>query len=144
MSRDGTSPLCRVGQRQRGLGAIAAIVILVILATLAGFITTLSTSQQVGSGLDVEGTRTYLAAHAGLEWGKFQTKSGSCAASTSLTVDGKTVVVTCSVSSTGAAVEVGLGAIYALSATACNTSPCPATTPGPQYVERKLSALVER
>lgn len=129
---------------QQGLGAIAAIVILVVLATLAGFITTLSTSQQVGSGLDVEGSRTYLAAHAGMEWGKFQTKSGACAASTSLTIDSKTVVVSCSESNAGSAVEVGLGAIYALSATACNASPCPAPSPGPQYVERKISALVER
>lgn len=129
---------------QRGLGAIAAIIVLVILATLAGFITTLSTSQQVGSALDVEGSRAYLAAHAGLEWGKFQTKSGACAASTTLAIEGKTVVVACSLSNAGSAVEVGLGSIYALSATACNTSTCPATTPGAQYVERKLSALVER
>jgi MSHA biogenesis protein MshP len=137
-------PAYVIRRTQQGLGAIAAIVVLVILATLAGFITTLSTSQQVGSGLDVEGSRTYLAAHAGLEWGKFQTKAGACTASSSLTIEGKTVVVTCSVSGTGDAVEVGLGAIYALSATACNASPCPATSPGPQYVERKLSALVER
>ena len=144
MFPDSTATIRPGVRHQRGLGAIAAIIILVVLATLAGFITTLSTSQQVGSGLDVEGSRTYLAAHAGLEWGKFQTKSGSCAATTTLTIEGKTVVVTCSVSSTGSAVEVGLGSIYALGATACNASPCPASAPGPQYVERRLSALVER
>jgi MSHA biogenesis protein MshP len=144
MSPETTVPMPVGTRAQRGLGAIAAMVILVILATLAGFITTLSTSQQVGAGLDVEGSRMYLAAHAGLEWGKFQTKNGTCAASTTLTIEGKTVVVSCAVSSTGSAVEVGLGSIYALSATACNTSPCPSSSPGLQYVERKLSALVER
>ena len=31
-----------------------------------------------------------------------------------------------------------------LTATACNQSSCPATAPGPRYVERRLAALIER
>lgn len=129
---------------QRGFGAVAAIVILVILATLAGFIATLSSSQQVGSALDVQGTQAYLAAHAGIEWGKYQTKSGSCAGTTTLTLNPYTVVVTCSVSNTGSAVEVGLGSIYAITSTACNSTSCPSSAPGALYVERRLATLVER
>lgn len=140
------SPKFKTGLRyiQQGFGAVAAMVILVILATLAGFIASLSTSQQVGSALDVQGTQAYLAAHAGIEWGKYQTAVGGCAASTTLTLSPYTVVVTCSVSNSGSAVEVGLGSIYAITSTACNTTSCPSTAPGALYVERRLSTLVER
>ena len=96
----------------------------------------------------MQGSQAYLAAHAGLEWAKFQTVSASCAASTSLTgataVNGYTVTVTCSTENTGSAVEAGLGSIYLLTATACNDTTCPQTSPGPFYVERRLTALIER
>lgn len=55
--------------RQRGLGVIAAIVILVILAALAGFIVSVTTTQNVTFAQDVQGARAYQAAHAGIEWG---------------------------------------------------------------------------
>jgi MSHA biogenesis protein MshP len=138
----------RPDKKQRGLGIIAAIVILVIFAGLSAFIARLSSGQAIGSALDVQGSQAYLAAHAGLEWAKFQTVSASCAASTPLTgataVNGYTVTVTCATINTGAAVEAGLGSIYLLTATACNDTTCPQTNPGANYVERRLTALIER
>lgn len=130
---------------------IAAIVVLVLFATLSVFIVNLSSSQQVGSALDVEGTQAFLAAEAGIEWGKCQTlpacngtASANCAASTTLTVSGFTVVANCATASTGSAIEAGLGSIYLLTATACNSSACPNASPSAFYVERRVSALIER
>jgi|ABSR01.1.fsa_nt_gi MSHA biogenesis protein MshP len=53
---------------QRGFAAIAAIFLVVLLAALGGFMVTFSTSQQVTSAQDVQGSRAYWAARAGLEW----------------------------------------------------------------------------
>jgi MSHA biogenesis protein MshP len=131
-------------KRQRGFGVIAAIVILVIFAGLSAFIASMSASQHVGNALDVQGSNAYLAAHAGLEWGKYQTSSASCVASTPLTVNGYTVTVTCSAANSGSAVEAGLGTIYSLTATACSSSTCPDASPGPGYIERRISAVIER
>ena len=130
--------------RQHGFGVIAAVVVLVIFAGLSAFIVSMSTSQQLGSALDVQGSRASLAARAGLEWGKYQTVSSSCAASTDLTIDSYSVKVECTEQSTGAAVEAGLGSIYAITATACNNATCPNPSPNALYVERKVSALIER
>ncbi len=129
---------------QGGFGVIAAIVILVIFAGLSAFIVSLSSSQQLGAALDVQGSNAYLAANAGIEWGKFQTASAACSPSTTLTINGYTVVITCATVNSGAAVEAGLGSIYSLVATACNNTSCPNASPGPLYVERKIAALIER
>jgi MSHA biogenesis protein MshP len=55
--------------RQTGFAAIAAIFLVVILAALGGFMVTFSNTQQLTSAQDVQGTRAYWAARAGLEWG---------------------------------------------------------------------------
>jgi MSHA biogenesis protein MshP len=134
-------------RQQGGLGAIAAIVILVMLAGLAAFMANLSSSQHLGSSLDVQGVKTYAAAQSGVEWGLYQSlKSSSCAASTDLGVlDGMNVTVTCSSS---AVTEQGSSAnIYTITATACNLptgSSCPGSTSSPLYVERRVTALTER
>jgi MSHA biogenesis protein MshP len=138
--------------KQRGFGMIAAIVILVIFAALSGYIVTLSSSQNLGAALDLQGTQAYFAAEAGLEWAKCQTQPicngyvtppTPCTPATNLTISGYTVMVSCTVANAGTAVEAGLGSIYLLTAVACNSPSCPNTTPGPLYVERKLSGLIE-
>jgi MSHA biogenesis protein MshP len=58
--------------RQQGFGAIAAIVILVILATLAAAIVSLGTTQQMTSAQDVMSAKAWQAARAGNEWGLYQ------------------------------------------------------------------------
>jgi MSHA biogenesis protein MshP len=54
--------------QQRGFAAIAAIFLVVILAALGGFMVTFSNTQQLTSAQDVQGSRAYWAARAGLEW----------------------------------------------------------------------------
>lgn len=58
--------------RQRGFGAIAAIVVLLILATLAAAIVSIGSVQQMGSAQDILSARAWQAARAGNEWGLFQ------------------------------------------------------------------------
>jgi MSHA biogenesis protein MshP len=58
-----------------------------------------SNTQQLNSAQDVQGSRAYWSARAGLEWGLASVNSTSAcpAASTTLTIEGFTVVVACSV-----------------------------------------------
>ncbi|WP_240162375.1 hypothetical protein [Glaciimonas sp. PAMC28666] len=51
---------------------ITAIFLLVVLAALGGFMVSLSTVQQVTSSQDLQGSRAYQAARAGVEWGIYQ------------------------------------------------------------------------
>jgi MSHA biogenesis protein MshP len=53
---------------QRGFAAIAAIFLVVVLAALGAFMVTFSNTQQLTSAQDVQGSRAYWAARAGLEW----------------------------------------------------------------------------
>ncbi len=70
--------------RQSGFAAIAAIFVLVVLAALGAFMVTSSNTQQLTSALDVQGSRAYWAARAGLEWGLALAKTnGACPAATS-------------------------------------------------------------
>ena len=59
---------CADPHPQRGFAAIAAIFLVVVLAALGGFMLTFSNTQQLTSAQDVQGTRAYWAARAGLEW----------------------------------------------------------------------------
>jgi len=133
---------------QRGFALATAIFILVVLAALAAFLLSLSNLQQGQSALDVQGTRAYQAARAGVEWGVYRTlRDNSCAATTSLALPGGlsgfTVTVQCSdtpYSEAGAA-----GTIYRITATACN-QPSGGNCPGLRgqfYVERQLQATVD-
>lgn len=57
---------------QRGFGAIAAIVILVMLASLAAAIVSVGTSQHLTSAQDVMSAKAWQAARAGNEWGLYK------------------------------------------------------------------------
>lgn len=75
--------VCRPQRRyQHGFAAIAAIFLVVVLAALGGFMLTFSNTHQLTSVQDLQGTRAYWAARAGLEWGV-----GSIAAQPSATAD---------------------------------------------------------
>ncbi len=151
----------------RGFALLSAIFILVVLAALGAFILSVSTNQQIGSALDVQGVRAYQAARAGLEWGIYKVQSsynfgrsatdGSetdpnsriCPAgpipsfqfSGVETLAGFTVTVSCQ-ASTPAHSEPK---VFIVSATACTvpnpTEPmCPNTSnPGNLYIERRLT-----
>jgi MSHA biogenesis protein MshP len=64
-------------QRIRGFTIVSAIFILVVLAALGAFIVNISTNQQIGSALDVQGERAYHAARAGVEWGVYKVQSST-------------------------------------------------------------------
>ena len=138
---------------QQGLGMIAAIIILVILASLAGAMATFGTTQQLTSAQDVMSVRAWQAAKAGNEWGLYMAltpgvgwASGvACTPSATpqtkvidLTTDlGFSVTVTCAATKfnegedpPGVAKEVTL---YTITSTATNGAPV--TSPG--YVERR-------
>ena len=106
---------------QRGFGAIIAIVILVIMATLAAGLVRLGTTQQATSTQDILSARAWQVARAGNEWGLYQAlKSGSCIGAAG-TLDlrattGFSVTVSCS------------------SQSLSNTCTCPLSTcPSPPY-----------
>lgn len=60
------------------------------------FMLTFSNTQQLTSAQDLQGSRAYWAARAGLEWGIGSAVAACPASPTSLTIDPFTVVVTCS------------------------------------------------
>jgi len=142
--RSGPGP----GGKWRGFSIVAAIFLLVVLSALGAAIVIVSTSQQIGSALDVQGARIYQAARAGIEWGVYKrTRSGSCAASTSFafatapTLAGITVTVTCTPYPDGS----GGPSVYEIRSTACNQpggGNCPNAAPGILYVERRLKVTL--
>jgi len=63
--------------RMQGFAIVTAIFILVVLAALGAFIVSISTNQQIGTALDIQGVRAYQAAKSGVEWGLYQVESVS-------------------------------------------------------------------
>lgn len=57
---------------QRGFSLVSAIFLLVVLAGLGAAMAYFSTMQHAASALDIQGTRAYQAARAGVEWGLYQ------------------------------------------------------------------------
>ena len=62
-------------QRMQGFAIVTAIFILVVLAALGAFIVSISTNQQIGTALDIQGVRAYQAAKSGVEWGIYQVEA---------------------------------------------------------------------
>jgi MSHA biogenesis protein MshP len=151
----------------RGFAIVSAIFILVVLAALGAFIVNISTSQQIGSALDVQGVRAYQAARAGIEWGMYRvlqdanfgantpdqntnqlSLSSGCQSTlpgsptttpitlTATTLSSFSVTVSCFATHDG----TNKGPwVYSIQSTACSQSPCPNTSPGNLYVERRLT-----
>lgn len=158
-------------RRVKGFAIVSAIFILVVLAALGAFIVSISTSQQIGSALDIQGVRAYQAAKSGVEWGIYQVESApaynfsygtpavaigsanpntrACPASpTSFlpappTLAGFTVTVTCA-----ATVDASNGpTVFRLTSTACNqpaAGACPNAAPaaGFDYIERRIEVTL--
>jgi MSHA biogenesis protein MshP len=88
-------------QTSRGFLLPAAIFLLVILAALGAYALNISSTQQATSKQDIQGSRAYQAARAGLEWAIFQVLAPgtanlvNCPTPTTLTIEGFTVNVTC-------------------------------------------------
>lgn len=126
---------------QRGFAAIAAIFLVVVLAALGGFMLTFSNTQQLTSAQDVQGSRAYWAARAGLEWavGSLTTSSAACPTPPGpFTVDGFTVTVTCAKQTYSEGRNPAV-AIFQLGSTATSGG----SVGGVAYIERSLSVAVE-
>ena len=143
-----TSPAPRC---QRGLGAIAAIVVLVGLAVLAAAILRIGSGAQTAMAQDILVARASNVARAGTEWGLYQAFKGGwmTCSKDSKTLDmsgegGLWVTVSCDSAvynegeaSPGVAQSVR---VFTIDAVACNSSKgCPdaAQAAQPNYVERR-------
>lgn len=117
---------------QQGFAAMAAVFILVVLAALGGFMVSFSNAQHLTHAQDVQGTRAYWAARAGLEWGVgIVIQNNAClAAITNLVIEGFNVAVTCG---SDMYVDSGNRVIYQFRATAAAGN-----------IERSVSAAMER
>lgn len=158
------------GSGARGFGLFAAIAILVILAALGAFIVSVTGLRDQSAGLDILGTRAFLAARAGVEWNMFLIQNPedpannpvggphstqfNCTTSLPAPVNlaagtfggvlsSFTVTVSCA---TTQSTEAGNNVwVHQIVATACNdpaAGACPNNASGnPSYAERKITAL---
>jgi MSHA biogenesis protein MshP len=136
------------------MSLVMAIFLLVVLAALGAFIVSLAVTQQVDLAHDLEGSRAYHAARAGLDYGAYQAIAPAvpnCAAQTVLALPAAnfgefaSVTVLC----TSTPHDEGGGQpkiLYALTARACNqptaAGVCPNPAPNGNYVERELQLTV--
>jgi MSHA biogenesis protein MshP len=135
------TPRFAAPRRMRGASLVTAIFLLVIFSLLGVAMVTLATSQQKTSALDVLGSRVYLAARSGAEWGVYRAlRAGSCVAATSLappagsSLSGFNVTVNCS-----ATVDSGVTR-YVVTATACNQAgACGNAANSADYVQRVVA-----
>ncbi len=147
-----TSTMCRSQPpcRQSGSAIIMAIFIIVVLAGLGSFMAVFSTSQLIGSALDVAGTQASFAARSGGEWATSQVINntppcaGGAGTTTNFAISGFTVSVNCITSSAN---EAGMTGLFSITVTACrpaSSSTCPGDLGDPNYVERSFVTLVEK
>lgn len=87
--------MTRARRAQRGFSLVAAIFLLVVLAALGAFMVTFSNTQHLTSAQDVQGSRAYWAARAGVEWAVSKIKTSSGCAGPPASIDGFTLSVTC-------------------------------------------------
>lgn len=139
--------------RMQGVSLVTAIFLLVVLAGLAVAMVTLATTAQTGSMLDVQGTRAYLAARAGTEWGVYQVTraSGPCTKLTAspdstsstfaLPADGSLAGMTVTVVCTRSVDNATRLPRYTVRSTACNGTSgasCPNPSDSIDYVQRVM------
>ena len=137
-------------RKQHGVSLITAIFLIVVLAALGAFLVTVSGLQQASSALDLQGSRAYQAARAGIEWQAFQAlRNGSCTGATFVpggALTDFTVTVTC-LETPYSEVTAATGSVYLITSTACNrpVPTCPNNAaPGQNYVERQLQATMAK
>lgn len=145
-ARDGVNLKAGAG----GFALPAAIFLLVVLGGLAGWLMQLTTATLAQEALELEGTRAYQAAQAGVEAGIYAARvNGSCAPQT-LTFSGQLARFTASVACTPYGADEGGQSVtlYRITSVACNqpaASACPNAAPTlGEYAERHMTATVER
>ena len=125
---------------QQGFAAIAAIFLVVVLAALGGFMLTFSNTQQLTSAQDVQGSRGYWAARAGLEWGIASTVAACPASPKTLIIDTFNVVITCTSQAYTEAAPTPNVNIFQFTSVASSAGAVGSVG----YIERSLSASLEK
>jgi MSHA biogenesis protein MshP len=130
-------PLLPAHPPQEGFALIPALFLIVVLGALALVAIRVGSGQQQTVIMALQESRALAAAQAGIEWGAYQSETGSCAASTTLTLteaalNGFTVIVSCTATTfaNGAATSTS----YVLKSTATSGS-----YGQPDYVHRVVS-----
>ncbi|QDL56461.1 hypothetical protein [Rhodoferax aquaticus] len=137
--------------QQHGFAAIAAIFLVVVLAAMGAYMVTFSNTQQLTSAQDLQGSRAYWAARAGLEWGigavaPQASATATCPSSPQAlpatgTFDGGfTVVVTCTMTSFNEASATANVKLFQFTAVASSGG----SVGSAGFVERSLSAALEK
>jgi len=87
-----------------GFAAVAAIFLVLVFAAMATYMLTFSNTAQINSTQDLQSSRAYWAARAGLEWGMARAGTTNAAGlvgcptlPSPLTIEGFTVKVTCTI-----------------------------------------------
>lgn len=137
-------PMKRRLSNQYGVSIVTAIFLLVVLAGLGVAIVSVSSGSQVSAALDVQGTRAFQAARAGVEWGLFRQLRPTLVPGTCFTTNtfalpagsslaGFTVTVSCTLTTGPGTLER-----RQIIATACNQPGpgCPNPTSNSDYVQR--------
>lgn len=140
-NRDGSRADPARRARQQGFAIVAGIFLLMLLAALGALMVTFSNVQHATSAQDMQGTRAYQAARAGLEWGIYRARiAASCAATSALPAlvdDLAPFTVTVECVSTAYTEGAGGGTMYDITSTAKSGA-----VGSPHYVERQLRATV--
>lgn len=136
---------------QTGFGMVTAIFMLLIMASLAGYLVRVSSLGQFSSAIDFDRARAYQAAQAGVQWAGYQIYKAASNACTAAGVDvaldatgfpGIGLTVTCTPTVNGTVTT------YTVFSVACNvtsgTPKCPASSPGTGYVEQAVWARFEK
>lgn len=124
--------------RQSGLSVISALFMLLLMAALGALMLTFSSVQHLTQAQDIQGSRAYWAARAGIEWGAYQVVNTHACASATMSVEGFSVTVGCTLHGPydegGSTVNV-----FRLTSTASQ-----GTLGSTGYVERQLQATVAK
>ncbi|NDP40915.1 MAG: hypothetical protein GZ093_19675 [Rhodoferax sp.] len=124
---------------QQGFAAIAAVFLVVVLAAFGAFMVSFSNTQQLNSARDVQGSRAYWAARAGLEWAIASLPAGATACWATpppAAVDGFGLAISCTASS----FTEGAATVYIFQITAVASSGAVGSV---GFVERSVSASLE-
>ncbi len=132
--------MMHIPNNERGFSMVAAIFLLVVLSALGTFMLTFSNTQHIASAQDIQGSRAYWAARAGLAWGigSISATPTACPASAApASVNGFALTVACSMTPYN---ESGVDKrVFSLTSTAAAGGAVGSIG----HVERSLSATVE-
>ena len=122
----------------------SAIFLVVILAALGGYMVTLSRTSHMSGALDIQGSRAYQAARAGIEWAAWQvvdpqglqpTPTPCPVSPSTVTLTGTLAAFNVSVTCTRTLVMDGATQVAVYQVTSTATSGLPGTV---DYVDRQI------